>query len=298
MAKKVFVTGATGFIGTAIVSELLNNNYQVLGLTRSDEGEKALIAAGALVLRGDLEDTASLRKGAEAADAVIHTAFNHDFSKYKQNCEADRQVIQLLGSILAGSKRPFIVTSGTSVAKVAPGEIATENSPAIDSSVVPRSASDEAASAVAQADVVVSVVRNSQIHDPRKQGLVSFAVDIARKKGSSAYVGDGSNRWAAAALSDTARLYRLAMEKAKPGAIYNAVAEEGVSFKEIAETIGEGLKIPVKSITADEVAEHFTWFGPFVGRSNVVSSEITRQALGWQPSGADLISDLRTMFQV
>ena len=185
-AKKVFLTGATGLIGTAIVSELIHNGYQVLGLTRSDEGKQSLLAAGAAVFEGDLDDLDSLRKGAETADAVIHTAFNHDFTKFKQNCEADRKVIEALGSALAGSNRPFVVTSGTSVAKVGKDEIATEQSPALDSSVSPRTASEEAAAAVAKLGVSVSIVRNSQVHDTRKQGLVSYAIDIARRKGSSA----------------------------------------------------------------------------------------------------------------
>jgi nucleoside-diphosphate-sugar epimerase len=298
MAKKVFVTGATGFIGTAIVSELIHSGYQVLGLTRSDEGRQSLLTAGAEIFQGDLDDLDSLRKGAEMADAVIHTAFNHDFTKFKQNCEADRKVIEAIGSVLAGSNRPFVVTSGTSVAKAGPGEVATEQSPAADSAVSPRAASEEAAAAVAQLGIHVSVVRNSQVHDTRKQGLVSYAIDIARKKGSSAYVGDGANRWSAVHLLDTARLYRLAMEKAEAGAVYHAVAEEGVAFREIAETIGQGLHIPVISVTAEDAGAHFTWFAPFVGRANVVSSVLTQERLGWQPAGPGLIADLRQMYNL
>ncbi len=298
MAKKVFLTGATGFIGTAIVSELIHNGYQILGLTRSDVGKQSLLAAGAEVFRGDLDDLDSLRKGAETADAVIHTAFNHDFTKFKQNCEADRRVIEALGSVLAGSNRPFVVTSSTSVAKVGTGEVATEQSPALDSSVSPRAASEEAAAAVAKLGISVCVVRNSQVHDTRKQGLVSYAIDIARKKGSSAYVGDGTNRWSAVHLQDTARLYRLAMEKAESGAVYHAVAEEGVAFREIGETIGQGLNVPVISVAPEEASAHFTWFAPFVGRGNVASSALTQQRLGWQPTGPGLIADLQQMYNL
>ncbi|AXC09996.1 Nucleoside-diphosphate-sugar epimerase [Acidisarcina polymorpha] len=298
MAKTVFLTGATGFIGTAIVSELINNGYQVRGLTRSEEGSQSLRAAGAETLLGDVNDLDALRKGAETADAVIHTAFDHDFSKYKQNCEADRKVIEALGAVLVGSNRPFVVTSGTSVAKVAPGEVATEQSPALDSSVVARAASEEAAAAVAKLGVSVRVVRNSQVHDTRKQGLVSFAIDIARKKGSSAYVGDGGNRWSAVHLSDTALLYRLALEKGEAGGVYHAVAEEGVAFREIAETIGKGLNLPVNSLTPEEANAHFSWFAPFVGRANVVSSKTTQKQLAWQPAGAGLIADLCKMYNL
>jgi nucleoside-diphosphate-sugar epimerase len=231
-------------------------------------------------------------------DAVIHTTFNHDFTKFKQNCEADRKVIEALGSILAGSNRPFVVTSGTSVAKVGTGETATEQSSALDSSVSPRAASEEAALAVGKLGVSVSGVRNSQVHDPRKQGLVSYAIDIARKKGSSAYVGDGSNRWSAVHLLDTARLYRLAMEKAEAAAVYHAVAEEGVEFRDISETIGQGLHVPAISVAPEEASAHFTWFAPFVGRGNVVSSALTQERLDWHPAGPDLIADLRQMYNL
>jgi nucleoside-diphosphate-sugar epimerase len=295
MAKKVFVTGATGFIGTAIVSELIHSGYQVLGLTRSDEGKQSLLPLGAEVFPGDLDDLDRLRKAAETADAVIHTAFNHDFTKFKQNCEADRRIIETLGSALAGSNRPFVVTSGTSVANVGPGEVATEQSPAADSSVSPRAASEEAAASVAELGVPVCVVRNSQVHDTVKQGLVSYAIEIARKRGSSGYIGDGSNRWSAVHLLDTARLYRLAMEQAKAGAIYHAVAEEGVVFRDIAEAIGEGLHLPVTSVTSDAASAHFTWLAPFAGRSNVASSVLTQERLAWRPVGPGLIADLRQM---
>jgi nucleoside-diphosphate-sugar epimerase len=298
MAKKVFLTGATGFIGKAIVPELIHSGYQVLGLTRSDQGKRSLLSAGAEVFQGDLDNLDSLRRGAEMADAVIHTAFDHDFTKFKQNCEADRRVIEALGSALAGSKRRFVVTSGTSVAKVGAGETATENSLASDSAMSPRAASEEAAAAVAERGVSVCVVRNSQVHDTVKQGLVSFAIDIARKKGCSAYVGDGANRWSAVHVLDTARLYRLAMEKGEAGAVYHAVGEEGVTFREIAETIGQGLHLPIISVTPEDASGHFTWFVRFVGHGNVASSALTQERLGWRPAGPGLIADLRQMYNL
>src|SRR3984957_18336238 len=222
---RVFVTGATGFIGSALVPELINAGHQVLGLTRSEAGAKSLAAAGAEVHRGSLEDLESLKSGAAKADAVIHLAFIHDFSKFQENCETDRRAIEALGSALAGSDRLLIVTSGTLL--VAPGRLATEeDEPFATSASIPRIATDEAAAAVAQRGVRVSMVRLPQIHDQNKQGLITFLIDLAREKGVSAFVGDGKNRWSAAHLSDTARLYRLALEKGAAGR-YHAGAGEG-----------------------------------------------------------------------
>jgi nucleoside-diphosphate-sugar epimerase len=292
---RVFVTGATGFIGSAIVQELIHSGHQVLGLTRSDAGAESLLAAGAEAHRGDLENLESLRKGAANCDAVIHTAFNHDFSNYLANCETDRRVIEALGDALAGSGRLLIVTSGTGMANSGPGIPATEDQPPASSKVVPRAASEEAAASVAARGVRVAVVRLPQVHDTVKQGLVTYAIHVAREKGVAAYVGDGLNRWPAAHRLDTARLYRLALEKADAGGRLHAVAEEGVPVREIAEVIGRGLKVPVVSIAPQEAAGHFGWLGAFVAWDIPASSAHTRQKLGWNPTGPGLISDLENM---
>ena len=254
---RVFVTGATGFIGSAVVKDLITAGHQVLGLARSEEGAPALAAAGAEVLRGSLEDLDSLREGAERSDGVIHLAFNHDFSKFVANCEDDRRVIRALGSVLAGSDRPLIVTSGTPIANTVPGQPAEEGNATIGSDVHPRAASEEEAAAVAADGVNVSVVRLPQVHDTVKQGLITPVIEMYREKGVCAYVGDGRNRWPAAYILDIARLYRLAIEKAEPNAKYHAVAEEGVPMRDIAEAIGRRLKLPVKSIAPEEAASLF-----------------------------------------
>ena len=290
---KVFVTGATGFIGSAIVQELINEGYQVLGLTRSDAGAKSLIAAGAEVHRGDLQDLESLRSGAAAADGVIHTAFIHDFSKFKENCEIDRRAIETLGSALAGSDRPLIVTSGTGMAGPTPGRLSTEEDPPYSGpGSIPRIASEEAAALTAGRGVRVSVVRLPQVHDPEKQGLVTYAIGVAREKGVSIFAGDGANRWPAVHRLDAARLYRLVLEKGVAGARYNAVAEEGVTFREIAQAIGRRVKVPVVSKSPEDAAEHFGWLAHFTAMDSPASSERTRKLLGWRPTQTGLIADL------
>jgi nucleoside-diphosphate-sugar epimerase len=288
---KVFLTGATGFIGSAVVPELINAGHQVFGLTRSDAGAKSLLAAGAQAHRGDLDNLESLRTGAANSDAVIHTAFNHDFSKFKENCEIDRRVIETLSSALEGSGRPFIVTSGTGIV-ASPGRPSTEEDEPVPSSVIPRGASEEAAAAAAQRGVKVSVVRLPQVHDRLKQGLITFAIAMARSKGVSAYVGDGQNRWPAAHRLDAARLYKLVLEKGITGAKYHAVAEEGIPFRQIAEAIGRGLKIPTVSLTAEQATGHFGWLAHFVAADLASSSALTRQRLGWQPKEISLMDDL------
>ncbi len=290
---KIFVTGATGFIGSAIVQELINEGYEVLGLTRSDAGAKSLLAAGAEVHRGDLEDLESLRSGAAAADGVIHTAFIHDFSKFKENCEIDRRAIEALGSALAGSDRRLIVTSGTGMPGPTPGRLATEDDPPYSGpGSIPRIASEEAAESIAGHGVRVSVVRLPQVHDPEKQGLVTYAIAVAREKGISIFVGNGSNRWPAVHRFDAARLYRLVLEKGIAGARYNAVAEEGVPFREIAQAIGRRVNVPVVSKSPEEGAEHFGWLAHFALMDSPASSERTRKLLGWQPTQTGLIADL------
>jgi nucleoside-diphosphate-sugar epimerase len=292
---RVFVTGATGFIGSAVVKDLIAAGHQVTGVYRSDEKAPALAAAGAEVYRGSIDDPDSLKDGAARSDGIIHLAFNHDFSQFAANCETDRRVITALGSVLAGSDRPLIVTSGTAIAMVAPGELAIEDAPAIPSSGFPRSASEEATVDLAADGLNTSVVRLPQVHDPERQGLISPWIAIAREKGMIAYIGEGRNRWPAAHISDVARLYRLAIEKSERGAIYNAVAEEGVPAREIAETIGRRLNLPVKSITPEEAGGYFGWFAHLAARDMPASSELTQKKLGWRPTGPGLIADLERL---
>ena len=291
---RVFLTGATGFIGSRIVPELLKAGHQVLGLTRSDEGAQRLAAAGAEAHRGSLEDVESLRRGADQADGVIHTAFDHDFSNFAANCEKDRRAIEALGSGLKGSDRPLLITSGTGMGHAGHGRPAVENIFDI-SQPTPRSASEIAGHAMLGQGVNVSVVRLPQVHDTFKQGLISPLIEIARAKGVSAYVGEGGNRFPAAHVIDVARLYRLALEKSETGARYHAVAEEGIALRTIAEVLGKGLKLPVKSLSMDEAKEHFGWMAMFAGMDLWASGAKTQQRLNWHPTGPGLIEDLEQM---
>jgi nucleoside-diphosphate-sugar epimerase len=281
------------FIGSALIPELIQAGHQVVGLTRSESGAEALRAAGAEVKHGNLEDLDSLRQGAADADGVIHLAFNHDFSQFQKNCDNDRMAIGAIGEVLIGSSRPFLVTSGTAIANSGDGKPAMEDGPT--ASWNPRSASEAATLELTKRGVNTSVVRLPQVHDTRKQGLVPYVTAVAREKRVSAYVGDGSNRWPAAHVSDVARLYRLAFEKAEPGAIYHAVDDEGVSMKAIAEALGRGLKVPVISIKPEEAQEHFGWLGVFSGHDMPASSTLTQQKLNWKPTGPGLIADLDGM---
>jgi len=289
---RVFVTGATGNIGSKVVKDLIAAGHQVIGLCRSDDKAPALAATGAEVYRGSIADPDSLKDGAARSDGVIHLAFNHDFSRFVQNCEDDRRVIQALGSVLAGSDRPLVVTSGTPIANTVPGQPAKEDNATVGSNVHPRAATEEAAAVVAKTGVNVSVVRLPQVHDPITQGLITPAIALYRDKGACAYVGDGLNRWPAAHVLDVARLYRLAIERAEPGAKYHAVAEEGVRMRDIAEAIGRRLNLPVKSISQSETQAFFGWLAMFAGHDMPASSAQTRKKLDWEPTGPGLIADL------
>ena len=292
---RVFVTGATGFIGSRLVPELIGAGHRVLGLARSDAGAQSLAEAGAQAHRGDIYDLESIRGGAAQADAVIHLAFNHDFSKYAENCATDRRVIETLGSAL-GAGQLLIVTSGVGLGTAHPGQAITENDPPVSSQVIPRAASEEAAAAIAAHDVRVAIVRLAPlVHDTVKQGLVTYLIQIAREKRASAYVGEGGHRWPAAHVTDVAHLYHLALEKTGASATYHGVAEDGVAVRNIAESIGRGLGVPVASLTPEEARGHFGWLAPFVVMDHPSSSAQTRAMLGWIPTGPALLSDLANM---
>lgn len=291
---RIFVTGATGFLGSAIARELIDAGHQVLGLTRSDDGARSLAAMGAEVHRGNIEDLDSLRRGAGLAEGVIHTAFNHDFSRFAANCEADRHAVEAMGTALLGSERPLVITSVCMLGISAQGMPATEDymNPNHRN---PRDASELAAIALAQRGVSVSVVRLPQVHNPVKQGLITNLIELARQKSISAYIDDGLNRWAAVHLSDAVRVYTRALQKNVAGSRYHAVAEEGISLRTIAEAIGRGLKVPVKSVAAKDAPAHFDWLSPFVGHDMPASSALTQERLAWQPQGPGLIADLEAM---
>jgi len=289
----VFVTGASGFVGAAVVRELLEHGHTVTGLARSDAAAASVEAAGARVLRGSLEDHASLRRGAAEADGVIHLGFHHDFSRFAESCVLDQRAIEAIGAALAGSQRPLLVTSG--VALVSPGQLATEAAgfrpvePAF-----PR-ASEAATAALVARGVCASVVRLAPtVHGMGDHGFVPMLADVARKKGVSAYVGAGENRWPAVHRLDAARLYRLALELGAAGARYHAVAEEGVPFRDIAGAIGAALDLPVRSVAQDDAAAHFGWFAGFAGADMPSSSAETQRVLGWTPRERGLLDDVRT----
>jgi nucleoside-diphosphate-sugar epimerase len=292
---RVFVTGSTGFIGTELVKELIAAKHHVRGLTRSDSGEEQLKAVGAEVLRGDLTDLDSLRRGATGMDVVVNLAFNHDWSKFAQNAQDEIRAIETLGSVMEPGKL-LVVTSGIGLTSGAPGQLRKETDAPVDSPAIPRRPEQAARAVGEKKGLRVGIVRLPQVHDTRKQGLVTSLIQIAREKGVSAYIGDGATRWAAGPLKDVAHLYRLAVEKTGPGVTtYHAVQEEGVPLREIAEAIGKGLRVPVVSIAPDKAAEHFGMFGHFVGLDMPATSQWTRETLGWEPTGPGLIEDLTKM---
>lgn len=287
---KVFVTGASGFVGTAVVQELLRAGHQVLGLARSEASAAKLKAAGAEVHYGDLEDLDSLRKGASQNDGVIHCGFIHDFARFAEVCAIDERAIDAMAQVLAGSDRPLIVTSGT--AFISPGSLATEAMPLSFNAAWPR-ASERAAEAAVAAGVRAAVVRlPPSVHGEGDQGFISILVNLAREKGFSAYIGAGQNRWNAGHRLDAAVLYRLALEQATPGARFHANAEEGVTVKSIAEAIAAQLNLPVKSISAEEADAHFSWFTQMAAIDCPASSKWTQELLNWHPSHPFLLDDI------
>jgi len=290
---RVFVTGATGFVGGAVVRELVEGGHQVLGLARSDAGGDALRAAGAEVLRGEMERPETLTTGAKAADAVIHLAFNHDFSKFAENGENERRAIATLGEALTGTGKLLLVTSGTGMATVVVGRPTTEDDEPVSGDQFPRTP-EAAARAFEARGVRIGVIRLPQVHDTLKAGIVSYVIGVARQRGFVAYVGEGANAWPAAHVSDVARVYRLSLDKPGTFARYHAVAEEGVPLREIAEIVGRGLGLPVRSIGPEEAASYFGWMAHLASRDLRSSSAKTRRVLGWEPTGPGLKEDLAT----
>ncbi len=291
---RVFVTGATGFVGSAVVQELLQAGHQVLGLARSEEASETLLAAGAQVHRGSIYELESLRSGAANADGVIHTAFNHDFSTFKENCETDRRVIQTLGETLAGTKRPLVVTSGIGVLPPL-GRLAVEGDMP-GQAVNPRVASEEAADVVAAMGVQISIMRlPPSVHGAGDHGFVPMLIALAREKGVAVYTGEGLNRWPTIHRIDAARLFRRALEKTSvPGTRYHAIGEEGVAFRDIAQSIGKHLHLPVESKSPEEAAVHFGWFAHFAGMDCPASGKQTQEQLSWTATQPGLLADLDT----
>ncbi|MEG3178704.1 SDR family oxidoreductase [Sphingomonas sp. RB3P16] len=291
---RVFLTGATGFIGSQVVPELIARGHQVLGLARSDAGARHLEAAGAGVHRGDLEQPETLASGAAAADAVIHCAFDHNFATFFENTKKDERAIAAMGAALEGTQKPILITSGVGIGTPLNGGPATEDvlNPRHAN---PRIATELAGAALIARSIDVRTIRLPQVHDTTKAGLITPLVAEARRSGAVAYVGEGQTRWSAAHVSDVAKLYVLALEKGEPGARYNASVEEGVTARAIAEALGKGTGLPVRSVAADEVEQYFGWMAPFAVLDMIASNAWTRARLGWEPTGPDLLTDLAAM---
>lgn len=291
---RIFLTGATGFVGSRIIPELLTAGHEVVGLTRSETGRRQLEAAGVRPHFGAIEDLESLRTGAAQADAVIHTAFDHDFANYAANCEKDHRVITTLGAALQGSDRPLIVTSATVVGDSGNGGPALE---AVFNAAapIPRVATEIAARSALASGADVRIIRLPQVHDPIRQGLISFYIHHVRAAGHAGFVGEGADRWAAAHVADVADLFAAVLERGSRGETYHAVGEPGVPFRHIAETVAAGLDLPLVSVTPEKAESHFGWLAMFIGRNGAASNDWTRARLGWEPKGPGLIADLQAM---
>ena len=292
---RVFITGATGFIGSSLVRQLIQAGHHVVGLCRSDAGAAALALAGAEASRGDVNDLEHLRTVAQSADGIIHTAFSHDFTRTKESSENDRKVIAKLGEVVQGSKRPLLITSGTGLVLSKRGGIAVEGDPHFTSAQFARAATEEAADALIDTGAHVIVVRLPQVHNTQKQGRITLHIELARKKGRVAYIGDGANRVPAVHVSDAARLFRLALERGEAGARYHAVAEVGIPMREVAEAIGGSLRLPVESITLDAATEYFGALAQLASLDLAASGELTQKKLAWTPGSPGLLADLRNL---
>ncbi len=287
---RIFVTGATGFVGSAVVSELIQSGHSVLGLARSDASASMLAAQGVDVLRGSLEDTEALRRGVESTDGVIHTAFNHNFSKMVENGEVERKAIAAMGEVLQGTARPIMITSG--LAMVSQGELAVEQTTTNSALALPRTPEISAA-LLSELGVYTMVLRlPPTVHGQGDHGFVPILIQLAREKGVAAFIENGNNRWPAVHRLDAAHLYRLALEKGTPGAIYHAVGEEGIPFREIAGMIGRHLNLPVRSLQGEAVSEYFGWFSLFAGIDSPASSVWTQRELGWNAKQIGLLADM------